>query len=147
LFMILIGAILWGIAWVLGVGRYQARVLVGFSLGVFGFLLLFGSLVFSLMIGIFDWGDAATGLVIGLLGALILYRYRDRLSKMGIGVPRVGSSYPGLPVASPAPVVPPILSGTAPPQRYCGACGARNSGAARFCGGCGRPLLDTTGPS
>lgn len=146
LIMIFIGAVLWGAAWVLGVGHYMGPVLVGFAVGTFGVLLLFGSLVFSLMIGIFDWGDAATGLVIGVLGLLVIYRYRARLSGLGIGSQRIPR-----PVALSAAAPTGVGVATAPTprqdtDRYCGACGAGNSRVAKFCGKCGRSLPELPPP-
>lgn len=143
LIMIFIGVVLWGLAWVLGVGHFMGPVLVGFALGMFGLLLLFGSLVFSLMIGIFDWGDAAAGLVIGALGLLFLYRYRTRLSRLGVGAPRIPrrAAPPATAPAGVTMVAAPTGTGSA--ARYCRGCGAGNSSAAKFCGQCGRPFSES----
>lgn len=146
--MLLIGVVMWVVAWALGVGRYAHRALIGLAMGVFGFILLVGSLVFSVAIGIFDWGDAVAGLVIGGLGALIVYHYRDRLSRLGVGPPRIPR--PEVPPGAPPPgaTLPTAGSAGAPSSdRYCTSCGTGNVRTAKFCGKCGQALPELPPPA
>jgi hypothetical protein len=140
LIMLVIGLLLGAFAWILGVGRTRVRLVVGFTMFLFGFILLFSSLMISLDLSLgLDPGLLIGGLVIALVGILLVFVRGGPLPLLGPTSPRLA------PASAPSSVVSPASASAAPPpgegwEKYCSSCGTGNTKASVYCTGCGKAL-------